>query len=95
TRGLHQQRPARRTRQAAAPAARAAPAGAPGLRRKRVRYPAGEPRPVMRSFTPRRFDPVALELDIELVVHDGLASSWSRRAAPGDEVEIAGPTGGY
>src|SRR5437870_12282489 len=35
-------------------------------------------RPAIRTFTPRRVDPEALELDIEIVIHgDGVASEWA------------------
>ena len=47
----------------------------------------------MRSFTLRRFDPEALELDIEIVAHEGHASSWARSVAPGARVGITGPGG--
>ena len=55
----------------------------------------GVQRPTMRSFTLRRFDPESLELDIEIVAHEGHASSWARSVAPGARVGITGPAGGY
>jgi NADPH-dependent ferric siderophore reductase len=55
----------------------------------------GVQRPTMRSFTLRRFDPQTLELDLDFVAHDGLASAWSRTVAPGAKVGITGPAGGY
>ncbi|MFI7275172.1 SIP domain-containing protein [Streptomyces sp. NPDC049879] len=45
-----------------------------------------------RDFTPRRFDPEALELDLDFVRHgDGPAAVWARHARPGDELWFAGP----
>ncbi|MFE6385570.1 MULTISPECIES: siderophore-interacting protein [Nocardiopsis] len=43
--------------------------------------------PHVRSYSVRRFDPEALEMDIEFVDHGdaGPASAWARAAAPGDE----------
>ena len=53
-------------------------------------------RAAIRTFTPRRVDPVALELDLEVVVHGrGAASEWAVAAAPGDAAAISGPGRGY
>lgn len=53
-------------------------------------------RPTIRTFTPRRADPAALELDVEIVVHGGgAASHWAERAAPGDPAAVSGPGRGY
>lgn len=53
-------------------------------------------RPTIRTFTPRRVDPAALELDIEVVLHDGgAASAWAERAQPGDRAAVSGPGRGY
>jgi len=52
------------------------------------------PAPPMRKYTIRRHDPVANELDLDIVVHPGgLASDWAIDAQPGDEVVLAGPPG--
>ncbi|WP_235738029.1 siderophore-interacting protein [Nocardioides alcanivorans] len=52
------------------------------------------PAPQMRKYTIRRHDPVAGELDLDIVVHPGgLASDWATAAQPGDEVVLAGPPG--
>ena len=49
---------------------------------------------VVRDFTPRRFDPVAGELDIEFVLHDaGPATTWAANARPGQYLGIGGPRG--
>ncbi len=53
-------------------------------------------RPTIRTFTPRRADGEALELDLEIVVHgSGAASEWAGAAAPGQPAAIAGPGRGY
>lgn len=53
-------------------------------------------RPIIRTFTPLRFDPEALELDFEIVVHGaGVASQWAEVAEPGDGGAISGPGRGY
>jgi NADPH-dependent ferric siderophore reductase len=59
-------------------------------------YPEGAPRPVMRTYTPRRFDPAAGTLEIQFVLHgEGPASQWAQRAAPGDKAAVAGPGGRF
>jgi len=53
-------------------------------------------RPTIRTFTPRRVDPEALELDVEIVVHgEGAASAWAQAAQPGDRAAVSGPGRGY
>ncbi len=53
-------------------------------------------RPTIRTLTPRRLDPDALELDVEIVVHGGgAASQWAGAAHPGDPVAVSGPGRGY
>jgi NADPH-dependent ferric siderophore reductase len=53
-------------------------------------------RPTIRTFTPLRVDPEALELDLEIVIHgSGLASDWAEAAEPGDPAAISGPGRGY
>jgi NADPH-dependent ferric siderophore reductase len=57
--------------------------------------PDGE-RPHIRTLTPRRVDPVALELDVDIVIHGrGTASNWAEAAALGDLVAVSGPGRGY
>lgn len=52
--------------------------------------------PVMRDYTPRRFDTAARELTIEFALHgDGPASRWAARAAAGDRVTVGGPRGSF
>ncbi|MBW3669700.1 MAG: siderophore-interacting protein [Actinobacteria bacterium] len=53
-------------------------------------------RPALRTFTPRRFDPEALQLDLDIVLHGGgVASSWAAAAQPGDAAAVSGPGRGY
>jgi NADPH-dependent ferric siderophore reductase len=54
-------------------------------------------RPAMRSYTLRRVDPVAHELDLDFVVHaeTGPAAAWARRTGPGDTLIVVGPSPGY
>lgn len=55
-------------------------------------------RPTIRTFTPKRVDGKALELelDLDIVVHDGgAASGWVDGAAPGDPAAVSGPGRGY
>jgi NADPH-dependent ferric siderophore reductase len=55
-----------------------------------------EARYLRRTFTPRRFDPAAGELDVEFVLHGpGLATDWVRSAQPGDPVVVSGAGGRY
>ena len=53
-------------------------------------------RPTIRTFTPRRVDPQALELDVEIVIHGGgVASEWAQAAEPGNPAAVSGPGRGY
>lgn len=57
-------------------------------------FPADQPRPTARDFTPRRFDRVARELDIEFALHDaGPAATWAAQAKVGQYLGIGGPRG--
>lgn len=63
-----------------------------------LRGGSGEPgTPVLRTYTVRRYDPVARELAIDFVVHgdEGLAGPWAARAQPGETVRFLGPGSGY
>lgn len=53
--------------------------------------------PVTRTYTVRSWDPQALELSMDFVVHgeEGLAGPWAARAEPGEKVRFLGPGGGY
>jgi NADPH-dependent ferric siderophore reductase len=53
-------------------------------------------RPTIRTFTPGRVDPDALELDLDVVLHDaGAASDWARTAPHGAPAAVSGPGRGY
>jgi NADPH-dependent ferric siderophore reductase len=60
-------------------------------------WPAGEPRPAIRTYTVRRFDAAAGELDVDFVLHDGHgpAAAWARGACPGSWVGVSEPGGRY
>jgi NADPH-dependent ferric siderophore reductase len=50
----------------------------------------------IRTFTPRSLDTDALELTLDIVVHDhGAASDWAAAASVGDEIAVSGPGRGY
>jgi NADPH-dependent ferric siderophore reductase len=54
----------------------------------------GQPRPLMRTYTIRRYEPAVRELDIDVVLHGaGAASSWAEQVRPGGVVALAGPGG--
>lgn len=58
--------------------------------------PGESPRRLMRTYTPRRFDREALELDVDFVLHgDGPASTWASQAAAGQRLMIGGPGRNY
>lgn len=60
---------------------------------KLVLHTPGEP-PLMRDYTPRRFDAAKRELTLEFALHGhGPASEWSRLAMPGQTATIGGPRG--
>src|SRR5581483_2248692 len=52
------------------------------------------PRPLMRTYTIRRVDPAASEMEIDVSLHgEGAASDWAAAAKPGGLVALAGPGG--
>ncbi|KAF1025192.1 MAG: NADPH-dependent ferric-chelate reductase [Burkholderia plantarii] len=54
------------------------------------------PKPIMRDFTPRRYDREARELDLEFVLHHpGPASQWAEHVAVGQTLAIGGPRGSF
>ncbi|MDO5729672.1 MAG: siderophore-interacting protein [Actinomycetaceae bacterium] len=60
----------------------------------RVNWPREDPHFLMRTYTARRWDAQAGELDIDFVTHGvGVATTWAMRAKPGDEIQVIGPKG--
>lgn len=54
------------------------------------------PTPIARDYTPRRYDPVANELDIDFVLHsEGPATTWAAQAQPGHQLGVGGPRGSF
>lgn len=60
-------------------------------------WPPGQPRPAIRTYTVRRFDPATGELDVDFVLHagHGPAAAWAAAASPGDWVGVSDPGGRY
>lgn len=60
-------------------------------------WPAGQARPAMRTYTVRRYDAAAGELDVDFVLHagHGPAAAWARDATPGAWVGVSEPGGRY
>ena len=55
-------------------------------------WPAGAERPVVRTYTPVRFDDESKTLELQFVLHGaGPASEWAERAVPGDRLAVARP----
>lgn len=70
------------------------PLGRPVMRPEGIAFDDGVAKPFMRDYTPRKFDPVALTLDLDFVLHgDGPASAWAAQATPGQTLIIGGPRG--
>jgi NADPH-dependent ferric siderophore reductase len=56
----------------------------------------GQDEPVVRTYTPVRFDEPSKTLELQFVLHGtGPASDWAERAAPGDKLAVAGPGGRF
>jgi NADPH-dependent ferric siderophore reductase len=48
-----------------------------------------------RTYTPRKWRPESLELDVDFMLHgDGLASDWARTAKAGDVMAVSARAGG-
>ena len=68
-----------------------APAWPTVARDGRIVWPQGSHGVALRSYTARRQDPAAGEVDIDFVLHgDGPAAAWAAAAAPGALLGIAG-----
>jgi NADPH-dependent ferric siderophore reductase len=61
----------------------------------RAIWPPADKRPAVRTYSVRRLDTEAGELDVDFVLHghDGAASRWAARARSGDVLGIGGPGG--
>ncbi|AHZ83726.1 NADPH-dependent ferric-chelate reductase [Bdellovibrio bacteriovorus] len=56
-------------------------------------FPEGE-KPIMRDYTPRRYDNATKELDLEFFLHEkGPAADWARTAQIGSYLGVGGPRG--
>lgn len=61
----------------------------------RVIWPAGEDELARRTYSIRRIDREASELDIDVVLHgDSPGATWARTACAGDPIGLIGPSGG-
>ncbi len=62
---------------------------------RRLEWPDPTLKAQVRTYTVRRLDPAASEMDIDFVRHgdEGLASAWAARARPGDRIAAAGGGG--
>lgn len=60
-------------------------------------WPPGQARPTIRTYTVRRYDATAGELDVDFVLHGehGPAAVWARDARPGAWVGVSEPGGRY
>ncbi len=55
----------------------------------------GQPRPMNRTYTPRRWDPKARELTVDFLIHgEGPGSIWAQQAKPGQVIAVSGQPGG-
>lgn len=53
-------------------------------------------KPIMRDYTPRRFDAAACTLEIDFALHlAGPATRWAEQARPGQRLGVAGPKGSF
>lgn len=55
-------------------------------------FPPDKPRPLSRTYTPRRWNPERCELEVHVMTHSGgPGAKWAEAAKPGDPVVVAGP----
>ncbi len=60
-----------------------------------LQFPDG-PSPVVRTYTPRRYDRASKTLEIQFLLHGtGPATEWAQRAKPGDRLAVGGPGGRF
>jgi NADPH-dependent ferric siderophore reductase len=59
-------------------------------------WPEDQPRPIVRTYTPRAYDPESNTLEVQFLLHGvGPASEWAQNAALGDKLAIGGPGGRF
>jgi NADPH-dependent ferric siderophore reductase len=59
-------------------------------------WPSDDVRPVIRTYTPRSYDPETGTLEVQFVLHgDGPAAAWAQRAKPGGKIALGGPGGRF
>src|SRR5262249_11702950 len=59
-------------------------------------WPEGVARPIVRTYTPRRFDAATGTLEVQFVLHgEGAASRWAEQAKVGDRLAVRGPGGRF
>ena len=59
-------------------------------------WPEDQPRPIVRTYTPRAYDAETNTLEVQFLLHgEGPASEWAQRATPGDRLAIGGPGGRF
>lgn len=62
----------------------------------RVVFPAAAVQPVVRTYTPRRFDAGARTLEVQFLLHgEGPGSRWAERAEVGHRLVLIGPGGRF
>ena len=60
-----------------------------------LEFPPDGERPKSRAYTPRRWDPDTLELDVDFVIHgEGPASAWASAVKAGDTAVVGGQASG-
>jgi NADPH-dependent ferric siderophore reductase len=56
----------------------------------------GQPEPVLRDYTPRKYDAADGILYLDFVIHDaGPATTWAANARPGTPLGVGGPRGSF
>jgi NADPH-dependent ferric siderophore reductase len=59
-------------------------------------YPEGAPKPVLRDYTPRKYDSADGVLYLDFVIHEaGPATTWAANARPGAPLGVGGPRGSF
>jgi NADPH-dependent ferric siderophore reductase len=59
-------------------------------------WPEGVEPPVIRTYTPRRYDQSDATLEVQFVLHgSGPAATWAKQASAGDQLGVAGPGGRF